>query len=168
MCLTVADDRSTIQTTPWPLLVTQRRSPAFVTVAVMVVVAQLIKEKFKLQCKLHLSDSYTNFADGDLTATWNITRVMLHNECIHFGSSAYIWLMTWMNGFYSYLSILTLLYGCLKLRSNLREVYSLFIIVGHKTNPSWLPHVHRNLPRAHGTWHCTHQLWGKMRCGILH
>lgn len=25
-----------------------------------------------------------------------------------------------------------------------------------------------HLPRGHGTWNGTHQLWGKMHCGILH
>lgn len=25
-----------------------------------------------------------------------------------------------------------------------------------------------HLPRVHGTWHGTHQPWGKMHCGILH
>ncbi len=43
-CLTVADDGSTVQTAPRAPLVTQRRSPAGVTVAIMIVVAQLVKE----------------------------------------------------------------------------------------------------------------------------
>lgn len=43
-CLTVADDRSTVYTPTRPLLVTQRRSPTRVTMAVVVVVAQLERE----------------------------------------------------------------------------------------------------------------------------
>lgn len=42
--LTVADDRSTVYTSTRPPLLTQRRSPAHVTVAVVVVIAQLVRE----------------------------------------------------------------------------------------------------------------------------
>lgn len=42
-CLTVDDDRSTVYTPTRTLLDTQRGSPACVTVAVVVVVAQLAK-----------------------------------------------------------------------------------------------------------------------------
>lgn len=43
-CLTVAGDRSAVLAPTRPPLVTQRRRPASVTVTVMVVVTQLVRE----------------------------------------------------------------------------------------------------------------------------